>query len=727
MRFGLLMVGVDAYRIARSDRALPLPALLQGLIAALFRTLLVSLGAAAVLAALVALVRLRRIQTGRASARARLRAFLRDAADPSDEPIRAGDLLSSLLLMAAAAAGVFAVSERLITGMARPEFAALAVVAAVSVTLACGFALRAPLAALMTVLAEQLLRVPGVGPRYLSRTRHFAIGLMLAIALGLGLAIWHYRTPLAYLPWRAIGQLLGCAAAAVILQLLARREPRWLRRTLQALALLIVLASGVCAQLQSPLAVLSRQIAERDSLGGQIGQRALLWLWDRDHDGYLPFLGGGDCAPLDFTRNPAANEIPGNGRDEDCDGSDLDLATSAPRGKFDYAVPAAVPHRPPIVLITVDAFAASHMHALGYARSLTPNIDALAARSVFFRDCFAQGPSTRLSFPSLFTSRWDTQIEQELVGRHPFPISPHETLLAQTLSAAGYDTVAVLPDFYFGPRFWSGITRGFARVVESPYTTEPHLPHNGGRVTAAAIEELARDRQKPLFLWVHYYDAHSPHEQPSEVPAYGKTRKDLYDAELNFVDIEVGHLLDAIEKRFDGQALVVLTGDHGVAFDEPRHATFNYGYDLYTNVLHVPLIVHAPFLAARHLDNIVSTMDIVPSLANLLRLRGPARYQGMSLVPELFSGKASRPAELMAQMFLEERLWKHEEPLERVALRTDQYDLLQDRKTGFFELYDFRKDYLEAHDLSIDPVYGPQLAQLRKQLTALLYNARPQP
>jgi arylsulfatase A-like enzyme len=727
MRFAVFVVVVDAYRLARRERALPLSALTQGLIAALFRALLVSLSAAALLAALIALSRLRRRQTGRTPLKARLRTFLRDAAEPSDELTRAGDLWASVLLMAAGAGVVFVASERVIMGMARPEFAALAIVAAVSGTLVACLALHAPTAALVSVLAEQLERVPGIGQLGFSRARHYAAWLVVVVAASAGFAIWHYRAPLAYLSWRSIGQLAGSAALALALSPLARREPVWLRRSLQALALLIVLGSGVCAQLQSPLAVLSRQIAERDSLGGQIGQRALLWLWDRDHDGYLPFLGGGDCAPLDPTRNPAANEIPGNGRDEDCDGSDLDLASSAPRGKFDYSLPPGVPSRPPIVLITVDAFAASHMHALGYARSLTPHIDALAAHSVFFRDCFAQGPSTRLSFPALFTSRWDTQIEQELVGRHPFPISPHETLLAQTLGAAGYDTVAVLPDFYFGPRFWSGITRGFGRVVETPYTTEPHLPHNGARVTAAANEELARARQKPLFLWVHYYDAHSPHEQPSEVPAYGKTRKDLYDAELNYVDNEVGHLLDAIEKRFGGQALVVLTGDHGVAFDEPRHATFNYGYDLYTNVLHVPLIVHAPFLAARNLDNIVSTMDIVPSLANLLRLPGPFRYEGTSLVPELFSGKASRPPELMSQMFLEERLWKHEEPLERVALRTDRFDLLQDRKTGFFELYDFRKDYLETHDLALDPMYGAQLAQLRKQLTALLYSARPQP
>jgi arylsulfatase A-like enzyme len=81
----------------------------------------------------------------------------------------------------------------------------------------------------------------------------------------------------------------------------------------------------------------------------------------------------------------------------------------------------------------------------------------------------------------------------------------------------------------------------------------------------------------------------------------------------------------------------------------------------------------------------------------------------------------------MHQMFIEERKWKKEEPLERVSLRTDRWNLLQDRKTGFFELYDYRDDYWETRDLALDPRYSETLAQLRKQLTILLFNAQQKP
>ena len=44
---------------------------------------------------------------------------------------------------------------------------------------------------------------------------------------------------------------------------------------------------------------------------------------------------------------------------------------------------------------------------------------------------------------------------------------------------------------------------------------------------------------------------------------------------------------------------MIVTGDHGIAFDAPRHAKFNYGYDLSSAVLHVPLIVHGPRIVPR--------------------------------------------------------------------------------------------------------------------------------
>ncbi len=727
---GLRWVLLCAAALWLSDLALLLPnppAHLLPTAAGLFTALFVSLGVAGmfglVLGGILALTASPAVLAERFRLGARLRAWLLHG-DPDEQVLRSGALLAAPWLLGSYALASYFVSERLVLGMARPEFVALAVLASHLLLSLCMVVFFLPLHSLGTWLALWLSRIPWLGRVCFGRTLHFALWLGGFALAALALFVRHYHEALGFLPWRELGQGAFALVCASLLSLFGGRAPRTLRITARALGWVFVLVSALSALTLKPSQLYSRQFAEQKVLSGRLGHALLMKALDADHDGYLPILGGGDCAPFDPARNPGAIDIPGNHIDEDCDGRDLDLQSLPRMGVYDLPVRADIPMRPPIVFLTIDAFAATHLHALGEKRELTPNLDALAAKSAFFRRCFAQGPSTRLSFPSIFTSRWDSQIKQRLVGGHPYPVDDSEVMLAQVMRDAGYDTVAVLSDPYFSPRHWTGITRGFSQIIETPFTTQPELDHDGPRVTEAAVQELKRAREKPLFLWVHYYDAHSPHTQPPGVPVYGETTRDLYDAELTFVDREVGKLLPEIESALGGQAVVVVTGDHGIAFDEPRHEKFNYGYDLSTAVLHVPLMVHAPFIAPRNLDGIVSTMDITPTLVNLLRLRGPFPFQGVSLLPEILEGKRSRPPVLMHQMFLEERLWKQEEPLERAALRTDRYNLMQDRKGGFFELYDYQRDYFEQNDLSLDPAYETILRDLRQELLVFTYLTR---
>ena len=702
----------DVVWLWRVPQTYPKPAL-QGTFAALFLGMLAFGAVGVALEAARALARL----GGATDLAARLRAWL-TAGSPEQHAERIAGLLAAPLVLAAYALATFLISQRIILGMARPEFAALAVVGSQLVLLTAAVAGFLPARGLGTLGARALGRLPG-----LSRAWQVALVLCGLALLASGLFVYRYREPLGYLPWRQLLQIAGAIALAALAAWLPR-PPRALAWPLTAAAVGCALFGLVAAFTLSTSTSYARRLAEHSTSSGGLAYKALRTFFDRDHDGYLALLGDGDCAPRDAARNPGATDVPGNHIDEDCDGYDLDPSTLAPRGKIDFAVPESLPRRPPIILLTIDAFAADRMSRLGGKRGVTPNLDALAARSAFFSSCYAQGPSTRLSFPSLFTSRWDSQIRQTLVGKHPFPIDPSETMLADVLRSQSYDTVAVLGDGYFSERRWRGITRGFAHVDSSALEQSPRPPHNGALVTDALIARLEQPRDKPLFLWAHYYDAHSPHVQPKDMPVFGTSRSDIYDAELMLVDREVGRALAAIEETFHGSALVIVTADHGIAFDAPRHEKFNYGYDLSSAVLHVPLIVHAGFLPVRQLDGVVSTMDVMPTLLNLLRVPNLVQLEGTSLVPELLRGERSRAPELMHQMFLEERLWKHEEPLERVSFRNGRFNLLQDRVGGFFELYDYKQDYFEKRDLALDPAYEGTLKELKRQLALLVYVAR---
>jgi arylsulfatase A-like enzyme len=722
LRFGFFLWLIDAVLLVL-DKPTHLRPTLTGLFAGLFLALGLCALLGAFLAAIVKVAASPAAQRGTAPLTQRVYSWLTPEAH-AERVLRSGALIAVPILLATYALGSFFVGQRLIVGMARPELAALALLGvhlALSVLVLVAFL---PMASVGSWIALGFGRIPGLGPRVFATPLHFACWIAFKLVFWLGAFIWLYHEPLSYLPWHELLQLTAALLLAVLAGFLRDRLPLPVTMAVRVVAMLSVLIAAAAAFSLTPAQMFARHIAEQSLLSGRIGHAALMKVLDADHDGYLPILGGGDCAPFDPARNPGAIDIPGNHVDEDCDGRDLDAKALPRLGVMSHPLHAELPKHPPIVLLTIDAFAASHMQSFGSRRPVTPNLDAFAKRSVLFTEAFSQGPSTRLSFPSMFTSRWDSQIKSKLVGRHPFPIDSTEHLLAETLRSAGYDTVAVLSDPYFSRSHWNGLLAGFTHVVESPYADHPGLAHDGPQVTAAASEELDRARSQPLFLWVHYYDAHSPHSQPEDVTKYGTTREDLYDAELTLVDREVGKLLQKIDEATHGEAVVFITGDHGIAFDKPRHDTFNYGYDLSTAVLHVPLIAHAPFFPPHVQTGLASTMDIAPTIANLLQLPKLPPFEGNSLVPELLESKHVRPQELFHEMFLQERLWKNEEPLERVALRTPRYNLMHDRKAGFFELYDWQADPLETHDLANDPSYENTLADLRQHLLLFTYVTR---
>ncbi|MCA9600813.1 MAG: sulfatase-like hydrolase/transferase, partial [Myxococcales bacterium] len=419
--------------------------------------------------------------------------------------------------------------------------------------------------------------------------------------------------------------------------------------------------------------------------------------------------------------------------DEDCDGSDLRGAALAAAGRWDFPVPDAAPTRPDVILITVDALSARRMGVLGYPRKITEHLDDLARRSAFFEAYFTQGPSTRLSFPAMFTGRWDTVIEREPVFRHiPHPIATSERQVQDVFGDAGYDTVAIIPDAYFLPSFWPSLTRGFARVDTSALLrTKEEILRAGGHtadgVTRAALRVLDSKRKKPLFLWAHYYDAHSPYNQPPNAPIFGTTPNDVHDAEVWSVDRAMAPLLERLVDR--PNTLLVVTADHATVFHpNPKTRKGHYGYDVYTATLHAPLIVHAPWIRPRRWPKPTSSLDVLPTLANMLRTNPKATLFGTSLVPEIFDASDAHPQYVFSEFFLEERAIRDgKDGLLAVGVRDDRYNLILDRGTGAYELYDWRKDYFETDNLATDPGHRADFDRLKALVGAFVFEMSEKP
>lgn len=616
------------------------------------------------------------------------------------------------------AAGSYAAASWAITRMHQVVFMALGIALIELLLLGAVAIAYLPIFGCVRLLADYVARIAPRAQSVLERPARVLLVLAGVAALAMiGVLSARWETA-QYLPW-ALAAKLGCALGFGVAYLVLRRRAALSTKQRRELAVVVTVfaAIGLGALVRiDPERTDSAQALEAETVSGPLGHRVLLALFDFDRDRHLGFAGGGDCAPHDARIHPDAVDVIGNGVDEDCDGEDAQKVRIA-RGLYKYPVPHGVPAPSQIFLITIDALQQSSLFATDSGHEVMPALDALAKRSVYFDSAFSGGSVTKNSFPSLFTSRWDSQLHYVPNTKNPAGIDEKELMLAELMREQKFTTIAVLPNVYFFPSTWKGITDGFDELVEMPNTSRRAGGiHNAAKVREAAIEAIdRRDPQARLFTWVHFFDAHTPYTVARDkgIGPFTKDMQGIYDSEVALIDRELGKLLEHIEQRFTNP-LVIVTSDHGTSFD-PRH-TARYGEDLYADIVRVPLIISGHGLQARRVSTVVSTMDIAPTIANLLGIERKLPFEGVSLVPELTTGGRK------VERVLHHQIWKPEfdDPLLWASVNDERYHLVHDREHDRVQLYEWRKDPLERDDLARDPRHAKAHRKLRATLSQLL-------
>jgi arylsulfatase A-like enzyme/predicted Zn-dependent protease len=361
-----------------------------------------------------------------------------------------------------------------------------------------------------------------------------------------------------------------------------------------------------------------------------------------------------------------------------------------------------------VVLITMDTTRADKLGAFGGDRGTTPVLDGLARRGVVFEKAYSHVPLTLPSHASLMTGL--TPARTGIHDNMTFVLDAARPVLAEIFAARGYRTGAFLSTLILERRY--GLGRGFQEYDdkmdgEDGDGTRPE--RRGDETVDRALAWLEADRTKPVFLWVHLYDPHVPYSPPEPFASRFKGRR--YDAEIAFMDSQIGRLLAAIAGR-GRPALVAAVADHGESLGE--HAEPTHGYFIYEATQRVPLIFSLPGYLPSNLtvEPVVRVVDVMPTVLELAGLPAPGDLDGRSLVPLMTGMTTVSPGPAYLEAYSSRFWWGARELL---GVRTGPWLFVQ---APHPELYDLATDPAESVNLaSARPGELDKLASLLKTLS----------
>lgn len=263
-----------------------------------------------------------------------------------------------------------------------------------------------------------------------------------------------------------------------------------------------------------------------------------------------------------------------------------------------------------MVLVTLDTCRADRLGAYGYAPARTPVMDALAARGRRYDAAYAPAPLTIPAHAALFTGRTPASLGLRTNGGG---LAEGEVTLAERFRDAGYTTAASV-GAYVTSELW-GFGQGFDAYFDD--LGGAHLERPGDRVVDDLLGWRSGAGSAPVFAWVHLFDAHDPHVAPDG------SAGDPYDAEVAFLDLQVGRLVDAFAAR---PTVFLVVGDHGEGLGD--HGEQEHGLYVYDSTMRVPWLMAGPGVEPGVVTEAVSLVDVAPTLLSHVGLPGLTAASG---------------------------------------------------------------------------------------------------
>ena len=418
---------------------------------------------------------------------------------------------------------------------------------------------------------------------------------------------------------------------------------------------------------------------------------------------------------------------------------------------------------PPNILLIVSEDNGPELGSYGEPYVRTPHLDALARGGVRFSHAYVAQAGCSQSRAAFLTGLYPHQNGQIGLATWRFRLYREDTPnLVTALQQVGYRT-GIIGKLHVNPA--SAFPFDFARIPGANFQRRDLEAY------ASNAREFITESDRPFFLSVNYPDAHRPFLNDAgglpQLPLTGADVKPLaymgidfpalrkdtagYYNSLSRLDSLIGDLLEVLQQSGKAdRTLIVYLGDHGADLFRGKRTSYEGG-------VRIPLIIQwaASQQSGRVRDELVSTIDLMPTLLAAAGVEVPSGLAGRSLLP-LIAGEA---VEWRKRLFTEYHLHSNHNYYPQRTVRDERYKLIWNlmpdqvnpgydftmgrfysadelgkalaeapvrvreayarmRRPPEFELYDLERDPYEFENLAPDPDHGAVLTELKKALLA---------